>query len=191
MKRFEKVLAWGAFLAVGIPFLGQGALGLYFSSKYISPPWGNVLLGLIFLCVVGFGWQAVRAYRRRAKDFKENKKAAAEGGVEAQNLLGVKYYMGDGVEQDFKEGAKWFRKAADQGNALAQANLGVMYGEGQWVEKNCVIAYAQSRIATANGVEIAKETTSIIAKEMTPAQIAEAGELVKEMVEKNPNLINK
>jgi hypothetical protein len=101
------------------------------------------------------------------------------------------YDEGKGVEQDFEEALKWYQKAAEQGLAEAQNNLGLMYYKGQGVEQNYVTAYAWASIAAANGFEIAKETTSIIAKEMTPAQIAEAGELGKEMVVKNPKLLNK
>jgi len=227
IKRFKKILAWGAFLTMGISLLVQGVLGLYSSSKYITPPWGNVLLGAIFLFVFGFGWQAIKGYRRTVKDFKENKNAAAEGGKEAQNSLGLKYRdglgveqdfkeavkwfekaanqgvadaqnilggmyaEGLGVEQDFKEAVKWFEKAADQGAAMAQNNLGGMYEKGLGVEENYVTAYTWVSIAAFNGFEIAKEITSIIAKEMTPAQIAEAEALAKEMIKKNPKLITK
>jgi hypothetical protein len=66
-----------------------------------------------------------------------------------------------------------------------------MYGDGLGLEQNYVTAYAWGRIAVANGDEIAKETKSIIAKEMTREKITEAEELVKEMVKKNPKLIIK
>ena len=101
------------------------------------------------------------------------------------------YAEGFGVEQDFKEAVKWFEKAADQGAAMAQDNLGGMYGKGLGVEQNYVTAYTWASIAAFNGFEVAKETTSVIAKEMTSAQIAEAQKLSKEMVEKNPKLISK
>jgi TPR repeat protein len=187
MKRIKKVLAVCAFLASTIPFLGAGLWGLYISSKYISPPWDKVLLGLIILCVAAF----VRAHRRRAKDYKENKKAADQGFADAQNNLGFMYQYGQGVAPDFKEAVKWYHKAADQGFAGAQNNLGVVYERGQGVEQDYVTAYAWGRIAAANGVDIAKETKSILARKMNPVQIAKAEELVKEMVEKNPKLLNK
>ena len=104
------------------------------------------------------------------------------GDAEAQLNLGVMYHQGQGVEQDFREAVKWFQKAADQGFAGAQNNLGVMYGDGLGLEQNYVTAYAWGRIAVANGDEIAKETKSIIAKEMTRENITEPEELVKEMV---------
>ena len=54
-----------------------------------------------------------------------------------------------------------------------------------------VIAYAWCNIAATNGDQNVRKVLSIVAKEMTPAQIAKAEELVKEMVKKNPKLLNK
>ena len=45
--------------------------------------------------------------------------------------------------------------------------------------------------AAANGDANAKRNKTIIAKKMTADQIAEAEELIKEMVKKNPKLLNK
>ena len=56
--------------------------------------------------------------------------------AEAQNILGVMYYNGDGITQDYKEAVKWFRKSAEQGNAQAQYNLGIMYYHGKGVTQN-------------------------------------------------------
>ena len=66
-----------------------------------------------------------------------------------------------------------------------------MYAEGEGVEKNYVTAYAWWNIAATNGQQNAKKGLPQVAKAMTPAQIAKAGELVKEMVKKNPKLLNK
>ena len=96
---------------------------------------------------------------------------------------------GKGVEQDLKEAAKWYQKAADQGDADAQYNLGVMYDNGDGVEQDNVTAYAWWNIAATNGDQDAKNNKSVVAKKMTPAQIAKAEELVKEMVKKNPKLL--
>ena len=100
------------------------------------------------------------------------------------------YRDGKGVEQDFKEAVKWYQKAADQGYANAQGSLGVMYGMGNGVEQNHVTAYAWASIAATNVDNIAPRFKSqFLEPKMTPAQIAKAGELVKEMVKKNPKLI--
>ena len=52
---------------------------------------------------------------------------AEQGDAEAQYNLGVSYYNGEGVAQDYAEAVKWWRKAAEQGYADAQYNLGLSY----------------------------------------------------------------
>ena len=46
---------------------------------------------------------------------------------DAQNRLGLLYYEGMGVPQNFEQASLWFRKAAQQGHAGAQVNLGTLY----------------------------------------------------------------
>ena len=129
------------------------------------------------------------------QDFKEgfkwHQKAAGQGLVSDQYNLGYMYDTGQGVEQDFKEAVKWYQKAADQGAAMAQNNLGVMYANGRGVELNYVTAYAWWNIAVTNGNQKVEKGLSQISEIMTPAQIAEAEALVKEMIKKNPKLLNK
>ena len=45
----------------------------------------------------------------------------------AKYVLGLMYFNGDGVTQDYTEAVKWYTKAAEQGHAAAQTNLGLMY----------------------------------------------------------------
>ncbi|MHC8440896.1 MAG: tetratricopeptide repeat protein [Candidatus Eutrophobiaceae bacterium] len=45
--------------------------------------------------------------------------------------LGVMYANGQGVLQNDKTAAQWYRCVAEQGNASAQLNLGVMYARGE------------------------------------------------------------
>ena len=59
--------------------------------------------------------------------------AAEQGEAIAQFDLGLIYYKGDEVPQDYAEAAHWFRLAADQGYADAQFNVGVMYYNGEEV----------------------------------------------------------
>jgi hypothetical protein len=61
---------------------------------------------------------------------------ADEGDARAQSLLGLLYYRGQGVEQDFAAAATWFRKAADQDDAPAQFHLGVMFSKGEGVPQD-------------------------------------------------------
>lgn len=61
---------------------------------------------------------------------------AEKGQVDAQYNLGVMYYGGDGVKQDYVEAAKWFRKAAEQGDRQARNYLGLMYLNGEGVKQS-------------------------------------------------------
>jgi TPR repeat protein len=61
---------------------------------------------------------------------------ATEGDARAQAMLGLLYYHGQGVQQDFAAAATWLHKAADQDDATAQSHLGVMFFEGQGVPQD-------------------------------------------------------
>ena len=54
-----------------------------------------------------------------------------------------------------------------------------------------VTAYAWLNIAAANGDAFAKKNKGIVAKKMTADQIAEGQKLSREMVKKNPKLLNR
>lgn len=60
---------------------------------------------------------------------------ASQGISEAQFLLGMCYYNGDGIKQDDYEAIKWIRKAAEQGNSEAQLKIGACYLEGKGVNQ--------------------------------------------------------
>ncbi len=77
--------------------------------------------------------------------------AAEQGDMEAQAKLGVIYSRGEGVPQDDKEAAKWFRKAAEQGHQQSQAILGGMYNLGQGVQQDDEQAVKWYRKAAEQG----------------------------------------
>ena len=54
----------------------------------------------------------------------------------AQCSLGLCYYDGEGVPQNYTEAVRWTRKAAEQGDVIAQKNLGVFYDRGDGVPQN-------------------------------------------------------
>ena len=63
-------------------------------------------------------------------------KAAESGSSIAQYTLGNMYYVGQGVQKDDAEAAKWYRKAAEQDHVEAQRKLGNMYYAGAGVQKD-------------------------------------------------------
>ncbi|MDB4254942.1 sel1 repeat family protein [bacterium] len=61
---------------------------------------------------------------------------AEQGDADAQKDLGVMYFTGQGVTQDYDEAVKLYRLAAEQGNVAAQSNLAEMYYKGQGVPQD-------------------------------------------------------
>jgi TPR repeat protein len=70
--------------------------------------------------------------------------------------------------------------AADQGEAVAQTKIGIMYDDGQGVPHDFVQAHKWYTLAATNGDKPAAELRDALAKQMTPAQIAEAQRLARE-----------
>ncbi len=71
-----------------------------------------------------------------AEAMKWFRKAAEQGSVTAQVMIGGLYLQGHGVTKDYVEAMKWFRKAADQGSAKAQVMIGYNYMGGVGVTKD-------------------------------------------------------
>ncbi len=63
---------------------------------------------------------------------------------------------------------------------MAQAKLGIMYEDGYGVHQDRVQAQMWFSLAAAEGSEVAKAFRDALAKEMTPAQLAEAQRLAHE-----------
>lgn len=104
-----------------------------------------LIIVLMPLCVISYSIVLLRNHKTE-NDLKNGKNAfdehrfedavrllqhpASQGVSEAQFLLGMCYYNGDGIKQDNYEAIKWFRKAAEQGNSEAQFKIGMCYLEG-------------------------------------------------------------
>ena len=110
----------------------------------------------------------------------------AEQGLDlvAQFNLGQMYRKGEGVPQDDQTAVKWYRLAAEQGLAKAQFDLGVMYYKGRGVPQDFVYAHMWFNVAASQGHENGASNRDLLAKEMTPSQIAKAQELARECVKK-------
>jgi hypothetical protein len=108
------------------------------------------------------------------------RKAAEQGYANAELNLGSLYYKGEGVAQDYAEALKWYHKGANQGYAYCQNNLGMMYDKGEGVAQNYVEAYKWYNLAAAQGQTNAIQNRDILARSMTPDQIAKAQQLSKE-----------
>ena len=62
---------------------------------------------------------------------------AAEGGdIEAQAMLGYRYFMGNGVESDYARARQWYGLAAEHGEPFSQKAMGHMWENGQGGHQN-------------------------------------------------------
>ena len=119
--------------------------------------------------------EAARMYRR----------AATKGNAMAQSTLGDIYYYGRGAPQDFAEAAKWWQLAADGGIAIAQLNLSVMLANGDGAPQDYVKAHMYANLAAASlppgdDHDTAVKNRDIVAKLMSPAEVARAQQLARE-----------
>jgi len=82
--------------------------------------------------------------------------------------------------RDYATALRLIRPLAEQGDANAQYNLGVFYDNGLGVPQDKVHAYMWFNLSAAQGREGAAAFRDLIARRMTPAQIAEAQTLARE-----------
>ena len=83
-------------------------------------------------------------------------------------------------KRDYATAVRLIRPLAEQGDATAQYNLGVFYDNGLDVPQDRVSAYMWFTLSAAQGKEGAATFRDLIARRMTPAQIAEAQKLAHE-----------
>ena len=127
-------------------------------------------LAMLILCAslalpaqAGFE-EGLAAYERGdyATALKEWQPLAVAGNAVAQHKLGVMYAKGQGVPQDDKEAAKWFRLAAEQGNADAQNDLGWIHDNGRGVPQYYQEAVKWYRKAAEQGHAFAQYNLGVM-----------------------------
>ena len=82
--------------------------------------------------------------------------------------------------RDYASALRLIRPLAEQGDANAQYNFGVFYDNGLGVPQDKVRAYMWFNLSAAQGRDGAAAFRDLIARRMTPAQIAEAQRLARE-----------
>jgi TPR repeat protein len=108
------------------------------------------VIRLLFAALVLSALLAQPAVARERIDAEDLKIRSEAGDKRATRALAESYYLGrGGVEQDFREAARWYRRLASQGDARAQTSLGLMYANGLGFEKNLVEARRWWSLAAA------------------------------------------
>ena len=145
-----------------------------------------IALVLSINCLAVPAWADYRAgmdaYSRGdyATALRERRPLAEQGDPIAQFRLGSLYENGDGVPRDFAKARQWYEKAAAQGEAKAQFYLGIQSAYGEGGPRDLVQAHMWYSLAAGNGNAHAPGYRADLARQMTPAQIAEANKRARE-----------
>lgn len=136
------------------------------------------------LCVAGLVLSCAPAPLSESEatkeQFLETKAKAEKGDPQAQTHLGVSYFNGFAVEQDYTEALKWYGRAAEQNDPKAQALLGACHFRGWGVEKNFAEAYAWVS-QSASRDKGAAGLLSSLESEMSPEQRAAGKKRAEEL----------
>jgi len=105
--------------------------------------------------------------------------AARSGNAEAEELIGVMYAMGLGVERDDVRAFDWYLRASLKGHPGAQSGIGWYYEVGRGVEAvDLVRAYTWYVLSAIGGDPDAAISQEEVIKKMTNEQIEQAHKLI-------------
>ena len=105
--------------------------------------------------------------------------AARSGNADAEELIGVMYAMGLGVEKDDVRAFEWYLRSAMKGHPGAQSGVGWYYEIGRGMPApDLVRAYTWYVLSAIGGDPDAAISQEEVVKKMTPEQIEKAHELI-------------
>jgi len=105
--------------------------------------------------------------------------AARSGNAEAEELIGVMYAMGLGVERDDRRAFEWYLRASLKGHPGAQSGIAWYYEIGRGLPApDLVRAYTWYVLSAIGGDPDAAISQEEVVKKMSDEQIAEAHELI-------------
>ncbi len=119
----------------------------------------------------------------KAGDFVEARQqllpAAQAGNADAEELIGVMYAMGLGVERDDERAFDWYLRASLKGHPGAQSGIGWYYEVGRGMPApDLVRGYVWYVLSAIGGDPDAAISQEEIVKKMTPEQIKRAHILI-------------
>ena len=107
--------------------------------------------------------------------------AARSGNAEAEELIGVMYALGLGVERDPVRAFDWYLRAAMKGHPGAQSGVGWYYEVGLGMpQPDLVRAYAWYVLSAIGGDPDAAISQEEVIKKMTPEEIEKAHVLIED-----------
>lgn len=107
--------------------------------------------------------------------------AARSGNADAEELIGVMYAMGLGVERDDMRAFDWYLRSALKGHPGAQSGVGWYYEVGRGMPApDLVRAYTWYVLSAIGGDPDAAISQEEVIKKMTPEQIERAHVLIED-----------
>ena len=105
--------------------------------------------------------------------------AARSGNADAEELIGVMYALGLGVEQDYTRAFEWYLRSAMKGHPGAQSGVGWYYEVGLGMPApDLTRAYMWYVLSAIGGDPAAAISMDEVVKKMTPEQIDHANALI-------------
>ena len=149
--------------------------------------WRHSALNAMFVALVWVGGASGEI--EAARDLMEEGKfvearaamwpAARSGNAEAEELIGVMYAMGLGVEKDYQRAFEWYLRSAMKGHPGAQSGVGWYYEVGLGMPAidltRAYMWYVLSAIGNDPDAMISQEE---VVKKMTKEQIEKAHVLI-------------
>lgn len=119
----------------------------------------------------------------KANKFKEAREIflplAQGGNADAEELIGVMYAMGLGVERDDERAFDWYLRSSLKGHPGAQSGIGWYYEVGRGIPApDLVRAYTWYVLSAIGGDPDAAISMNEVVKKMTPEEIAKAEILI-------------
>ncbi|MCK7611834.1 tetratricopeptide repeat protein [Roseibium sediminicola] len=116
---------------------------------------------------------------RYEEAMKELWPAARSGNADAEELIGVMYAMGLGVERDDQRAFEWYLRSAMKGHPGAQSGIGWYYEVGRGMPApDLVRAYMWYTLSAIGGDPDAAISLEEVVKKMTKEEIEKAHILV-------------
>ena len=105
--------------------------------------------------------------------------AARSGNADAEELIGVMYALGLGVERDPERAFEWYLRSSMKGHPGAQSGVGWYYEVGLGMPApDLVRAYMWYALSAIGGDPDAAISLEEVVKKMTPEEIARAQVLI-------------
>ena len=143
----------------------------------------SILAGMLALASPAFAEIETARDLMEAGEFEKAREAllpaARSGNADAEELIGVMYALGLGVERDPERAFEWYLRASMKGHPGAQSGVGWYYEVGLGMPApDLVRAYLWYALSTIGGDPDAAISLEEVVKKMTAEEIARAQILI-------------